>query len=257
MCNPRRVEVTATRELAEAWEHEIRRFATRTASATGVARVREPLEAGIGAPTLVMLDRVLAASEEWVADGESYRHDLDGGHITYHADTRELEIVAEGSEDVEVSATAVDTRHGTINETITAVGAGHYYDDGWGGLTEADARRTAGRQAEHALEEHRARLLREAREADERARGDEVAASAGSEAEARLAEQVADRTATLRADARRRLTSIGVRGRQVFHEALALAYRDAILAYARMRGASNVACVERDGVLEIEFEMGA
>ncbi|MBA2324629.1 MAG: molecular chaperone DnaJ, partial [Pseudonocardiales bacterium] len=38
MCNPRRVRVRATRQLAQAWQHEVRRSATRIGTAVGEAR---------------------------------------------------------------------------------------------------------------------------------------------------------------------------------------------------------------------------
>ena len=38
MCNPRRIEVTATRPGAVAWEHEVRRAASRSGTVTGEAR---------------------------------------------------------------------------------------------------------------------------------------------------------------------------------------------------------------------------
>jgi hypothetical protein len=49
MCNPRRVEVTATRAIAQAWEREVRRSASRTAEVRGEVRIRQPLDASASA----------------------------------------------------------------------------------------------------------------------------------------------------------------------------------------------------------------
>jgi hypothetical protein len=43
------------------------------------------------------------------------------------------------------------------------------------------------------------------------------------------------------------------RARQAFHRLLAVAYRDALLALARARGAQDIHCSDSGEVLEIEF----
>jgi hypothetical protein len=59
----------------------------------------------------------------------------------------------------------------------------------------------------------------------------------------------------LEARAAERLEAVGLRCRQAFHQVLARAYRDAILAYARRQGAEVVHDREDDGTLEIEFRL--
>ena len=49
MCNPRRVEVTATRAIAEAWERAVRRAASRRGTVRGEVRIRQSLAASLGA----------------------------------------------------------------------------------------------------------------------------------------------------------------------------------------------------------------
>ncbi len=255
MCNPRRIHVTASAQLAEAWEHEIRRVATRSGDAMAEARLLEPLDATIGAPVLVMLERALAGTEGWEQDGDSFRYTLDGGYLAYHADTQELEIVAQAAERVDVEVAAVETAHGEVAEHIEVRGTGTYYDDGYGGITEDDARRAAHADAQSNLELERQRVLAQAREQAEALRAVEVEASAAAQAEAEWARRTAQRAEELRGLAVQRLTALGIEGRNVFHRALAMAYRDAITAYAQSRGAENFSCTERDGVVEIEFEM--
>jgi FtsH ternary system-associated peptide len=257
MCNPRRVRVRATRQLAQSWEQEVRRTVTRSGAAVAEARVREPLAATIGAPALAALEAVLSSAPGWEHDesDDTYRHPLDGGMVIYHAATRELEIVATASEDVEVSADAVTRVAGNLGGTVEAEGVGTYYDDNWGGLTHETAERAAHEAAERALDA----AVRE-REAQQRAdaeehEGDAVAALAAERAEAALAAARAERADALRAVAAARLTAIGIQGRNLFHQVLAQGYGNAILAYARSRRAEGITRTERDGIVSIEFEL--
>jgi hypothetical protein len=115
------------RRLAEFWQREIRRHV----GARGEARLREPLDRSLSAPILDALTVVFARTPGWVGADEGFRHEVDGGHLLYRTATRELEIVAvAGAEAV-----------------AEAEGVGQYYDDGWAGMTEHDARREAARLA--------------------------------------------------------------------------------------------------------------
>jgi hypothetical protein len=255
MCNPRRVHVTASQALAEAWEHEVRRVITRSGEVTAEARTREALDASIGAPTLVLLERVLDAADGWQRDGETYTHPLDGGAIIYHADTRELEIVAFASEMVSVEGSSSELVRGDLTDTIEAEGTGVYYDDNYRGITEDDARAAAARDAQHRLSARRDEVLGQARAEAEGAVGATVEAAAGARADEEFVRRSAARAAQLRVAAADRVTSVGIQGRNLFHRALADAYRDAILAYARSRGAEGLTCTQQEGVVEIQFEM--
>jgi hypothetical protein len=250
------VRVRATRELAEAWRQEVRRQVSRSGHAEGEARVREPLEDTVGGPTLTALASVLASLEGWVEDEDGvFRHDLDGGTIAFDPATRELEIVARIAAEISVTGVAAATVTAEITGTVEAEGIGTYYDDGWGGITEADARQAAeralGPSMEQALEDRR-EAARLAADADA---GIEVERQATARAEAAYTAAAESRAAELREQARDHLTAVGVQGRALFHQALARAYRDAILAYARARRADNIHCTEQDGVLDIEFDL--
>jgi hypothetical protein len=85
MCNPRRVEGTATRQIRESWEREVRRLAEVGTDLTGEARIRQALDDSVGAPALLALQTRLAGDcEGWdeQADG-SYRHAVEGGYVSY------------------------------------------------------------------------------------------------------------------------------------------------------------------------------
>ena len=152
MCNPRRIRVRATRQLAEAWEQEVRRQVTRVGEATAEARVRELLESSVGGPTLTALAIVLSRTDGWEQDTDGvFRHELTGGYIAFDPSTRELEIVARESAEVRSIGEAATVVRAEVSDTIEAEGVGTYYDDEWGGITEADARRAAEQDLDQSL----------------------------------------------------------------------------------------------------------
>jgi hypothetical protein len=256
MCNPRRIRVRATRELAEAWEQEVRRQVTRRGEATAEARVREPLESTIGRPTVAALIAVLGRTDGWQEDPDGvFRHELAGGEIAFYPDTRELEIVARESAEVRSVGEAVRVVRAEAVGTIEAEGVGTYYDDGWGGITEADAQRMAEQDLERSLAQAARARREQASQAAEAQVGDAAAQDAARRADTAFASASAARAEELRRQAAESLVAVGVEGRNLFHHALAEAYRDAILAYARARHADNIQCSDTDGVVEIEFEL--
>jgi len=256
MCNPRRIRVRATRQLAEAWEQEVRRQVVRSGQAVAEARVREPLESTIGGPTLTALTAVLGRISGWEQDAQGvFRHELAGGSIAFDPATRELEIVARQSAEVRSVEEAVATVRTEVSGEVEAEGVGTYYDDGWRGITEADARRAAEQSASLSLDEEARARREQARQEADRNAGDGVRDQAARQADAAFAAASAARSEELRTAAAAALTAVGIEGRSLFHQALAQAYRDAILAYARARQADNIQCTDSGGVVEIEFEM--
>jgi hypothetical protein len=256
MCNPRRIRVRATRQLAEAWEQEVTRQVTRVGEAAAEARVREPLESSVGGPTLAALTMVLGRTEGWErgADGV-FRHQLTGGYIAFDPSTRELEIVARESAEVRSVGEAATVVRAQVSDTVEAEGVGTYYEDGWGGITQDDARHAAEQDLDRSLSQALRDRRDQARRAADDEAGDALSQEATRRAEAAFAAASAARAAELRRRAAESLTSVGIEGRNLFHQALAEAYRDAILAYARARHAENVHCSDGGNVLEIEFEM--
>lgn len=256
MCNPRRIRVRATRELAEAWEQEVRRQVTRRGEAVAEARVREPLESSVGRPTVAALVAVLSRTDGWEEDSDGvFRHQLAGGEIAFYPDTRELEIIARESAEVSSVGEAVRVVRAEAAGTVEAEGVGTYYDDGWGGITRDDAQRMAEQDLERALAEAARTRRTQASQAADAQAGDAVQEDAVRRADTAFTAATAARTEELRRRAAESLTAVGIEGRNLFHHALAEAYRDAILAYARARHADNIRCSDRGGVVEIEFEL--
>lgn len=254
MCNPRRVEVTATRQVAQAWEREVRRTASRSASVTGEARIRQALDASVGAPALHALERVLEHGfPGWSAHGDGYRHDVEGGYVVYSPEDRVLEIVATASGVVEGRGEAVERVEGRFEGEVQATGEGGYYDDGYGGRTEEWGREQARLAAEAQLGAATQARLREVTEAAEAERAGTVQGEAERAAAADLARRGDELRAALEIAAAARVSGVGVRARQAFHRLLARAYRDVLLALARRRGAEVVTCDDSGDVLEIEL----
>jgi hypothetical protein len=254
MCNPRRVTITATRELDEAWRHEVARTVQLAAEVAGEARVREPLAETLGAPALAALEMALAEGDpEWREVDGRYRHEVEGGGAVYDPEEQTLEIVAARTDRVEARGTATAELHGTVQATVAAEGASGYYEDGWRGYTRERAEEDAERVARGRLDEAARREVEAAREAAAAQAAPGIAARAEERAREEL-ERSAEATRTeLRRQAAAHLEAVGLRCRQAFHRLLARAYRDALLAYARRQGAEVLTSHDDDGILEIEL----
>lgn len=255
MCNPRQVHVTATRQLAESWDHEVSRQVTLTGQAVGRASVREPVGDQLGHPVLVMLDRALGDSDAWEETDGGFRTVVDGGYGLYHPDTGELEIVAELNDDVQAQGRAAETVRAEVDALIEAEGVGRYWDDGYGGRDRAAGRRDAEAAAARSLEQVAAQRLAEARRRAEEGASDAVRQRAEAEAEAALAAAVEARVAELRRLAADRLGVVGAQIRLRLNQGIAHATHLSLLAYARSRGAQGLQVDEVDGRVRIRFEM--
>ncbi len=256
MCNPRRVTITATRELDEAWQAQVTRTAQLSAEVVGEARVRQSLAATLGAPALAALERTLAEGDpEWqeTEDGD-YRHEVEGGYVVYDPDQRQLEIVATREDTVEASGSATELLEGRLRATLSVEGEGRYYDDEWNGHTRERAEKEAQRRAEAGVADAGRRQVEEAQRQAEDERASGVEAQAEDAAREQLDQAAEERRRELAAQARERLEDVGLRCRQAFHRLLGRAYRDALLAYARRQGAAIVTDADEDGVIELELQ---
>lgn len=258
MCNPRRVEVSATRQLEEAWSREARRVVSLTGVATGEARVVQALDSSVSRPVLRLLARLLA--EEGVAgwsrdeDG-AWRSEVEGGFVRYHPERAELELVARATSELRVEGEAQQTLTGQVTAEIQATAQGRYYDDNWQGHTRERAIEQATAAAQRALDDaSRAQVEAAAAQAEQEIAA-ALEASAQEAARRNLASRGAEEQDRLAAEAARHLATVGVRGRRAFHELLAQAYARALRAYAISRGvaAGDIRQREDAGVIDIEF----
>ncbi|MDJ0841551.1 MAG: molecular chaperone DnaJ [Acidobacteriota bacterium] len=256
MCNPRRVTITATRELAENWEREITRTVNRRGTARGEARVVQDLALTQGRPVLALLPRVLEAGlDDWTREGETWRHAVEGGYLRYTPADHRLEIVAVAEDRVEVTADARQRLQGQVRGRLEAEGLGRYYDDGWGGHTEDKAERQAEEDAQQKLDRAaRERIQSEGDRAEAEADA-QLTARAEAQAEEALAARREAERVRLEEEAAARLDRVGVRARQVVNRLLGAAYRQAILDHGAQRGATVVRDDDAGDVIEIELMM--
>lgn len=264
MCNPRRVRVTATRNLTAAWREEIEQTASLTGTVTGEARITHAFGADLPAPVRAAFARMLDADPAWQwADG-GYRLEVEGGVVTYFPDSAEVEIHAWATAEISAEASARREMSGTTEVTGEGEGEGEYYEDGFAGRTKGKATKAAREAAERAAEaDARARLSEEsaAESAEARRRLQAERGAVEEEARANAAEQLREtgeeRRVTLEADARRRLEEIGERCMLPLRERLRDTYVEVLTAYARSQGAQNLVTRDEGGVATIEFEMRA
>ena len=122
MCNPRRVTITATRELDEEWQREVTRTTQLSAEVVGEARVNQALAGSLGPAALGALERTLAeGDDEWrEAEDGTYRHDVEGGYVVYDPGSQELTIVATREDTVEAAGTATELLEGHLQTTVEA-----------------------------------------------------------------------------------------------------------------------------------------
>lgn len=254
MCNPRRIQVTATEQLNEAWEQEVQSTVELREQVAGTASLRRPLDGSLSVPVLRALEATLEdPASGWQRVEGGFRRDVDGGHVTYHAADRSLELTASLNEEITAQGEATRTLSGIVDAGVEAHGDASYYDDGYGGRDEAWAKSKAEEEARRQIRAKATERVEEAKRAAQSA----AAPGLRSEAEARALEamqrKAEDRRRELDAQARTRLIAVGGLGRQAFHRALGQAYRRVMLAYARANNAENVSCVENGDTIEIEF----
>lgn len=255
MCNPRRISVTATRELQEAWQQEVRRTARVSAQVVGEARVRQRLSDTISRQALAGLEIALAEDDAWEErDDGSFRHRVEGGFVLYHPDEQELEIVAVREDQVTGDGAVTEEIDIFLQESLEAVGTGRYYDDNYGGHTEERAAQVANQQAAADLDRQQQRVIEEAERQAEDAASDAVQARADEAARADLERSASETRARLESQAHEHLDNVGLRCRQAFHQVLARGYRDALLAYARSQGAEVITHRDDDGTLDLELQ---
>lgn len=256
MCNPRRIQVTATALLNEAWQRETTRSVELFGSVTGQARVVQPLDITLGGPTLLALETALADEESgWTEIDAGYRYNVEGGYVTYLTDERALEIVATVDDTVYATGQFSTILQGRLHEEISAQGKGTYYEDGWGGRTEEVGQREAEARAQEKLKEAARSRIEQAKNEAEKEASEQVEVQARRQAESSLQQQTAQRQKELAQEAQQHLETVGLRCRQAFNRVLAQAYREAILAYARRSGASEVQCHENGDVVDIAFNV--
>jgi hypothetical protein len=254
MCNPRRIEITTTRQICEAWDREVRRMVEVSAMVEGAACVEQNLSGSVGISVLNVLEDTLTAGVAgWQPIEGGFRYAVHGGHAIYRPATYTLEIVAVATDQVGGWGEAITHLRGELQREVTERASARYFDDGYGGRTREVAEREARAAADSAIERAGRREAQQAADAAEAAEGQSVQAAAQARAQEDLRRKAEARRRELEARARESLAAVGSAARLAFQRLLAVGYRETLLSLARTRGATNVHCADNDGVLDIEF----
>jgi hypothetical protein len=264
MCNPRRVQVRATRTISEQWRAEIARTAEASGTVAGEARLECPLATMLAPAALAAFVEAVRDDDQWVFADGVYRLAVPGGQVTFDPAGERIEIVVRLTEQLRTEGHAERVVTGAVDTEVTAEGEATYYTDGFAGRTRAVAEREAEQAAAAAAEANAAReretLTRAGRErAQEAMRADagRVQAEAEADAQRRYADAAETRTAALRGEADARLAEIHRQTLDAVFRTMAAGYRAAIVRYARQNNAENLSVTESGDVVEIQFEMEA
>ena len=194
MCNPRRVLIRLAETVRQEWQRTVEAHVTEQTEirAQATLETQVDLAAELGDVALQELRSLLAEGYGgWLADGVAYTLALENGiSLRYHPDSGRLEVQARLSETVAAAARAGGTFSGTVEAQVEVEGVGRYYDDAWGGRTEAHARADAERNAQAQMIAAREQLVHDAAH-------QQAEAQARVEAQARLREETERRQAIL------------------------------------------------------------
>jgi FtsH ternary system-associated peptide len=253
MCNPRKVAIRTVERLSEAWTAELVGTATATADASAQARLTLPYGENLPSAFRAIFERRLASDPAWRYHEGVFRAELDHGHITYSPQTLELELFVELTEQVTAAGQATLQLSGEQRHTVDQEFVGE-------ARTDSGARHLAERARDAALEGERDRLRHEARRARIRAGEDQANVTraermAQEDAARQLEIALGDRVSDLTAQARAELEIQRNEVLRLVNRVYAGALQEVMEAYARRQGAANIQSTERDGIIEISFEL--
>ncbi|MEU7905052.1 hypothetical protein [Actinoplanes sp. NPDC049118] len=261
MCNPRRIRVRASRQLSEAWRAEVTRTAEATGTATGEARLVQPLGRSLPAPVRQRLVELLRADPAWRVVGDALRHDMPGGFVQYRPDTGEVEIVARVTSEFSVEASVTRTDAGEATGTGDAEFEMPYYGDGYRGLTrevaEREGEQLAGDAAEAQAREEAVRAA-QAEQAAAEQRLNEMAGDIDDEARTRALAAIEDERRRRDLAAADEAALLAQTYQQDYLREITLplaqAYRDILVAHATRVNAAGLTVHETGDVIDIQFE---
>jgi hypothetical protein len=225
------------------------------------ARLTQSIADLLPQPAKLAFEKAMQVSLEWEWTGEEYRKTVAGGHITYHPQTGELQIVIELDTAIEAASSVTLVASGEVTDEVTAEATGIYYDDNWLNQTKElateQATAVADQKAAELAKERADALKRQAEEAARYSlnqRADEAAAQAKRTAEEELTEKATVTQSALTAEANERLEVVQHETLKSVFQLVAAGYSAALQAYALEHG-ENMEVSEEDGIIEIQFEM--
>lgn len=261
MCNPRRVMVHLSETIEEAWRTTVEQVARREGQVEEVVQMTADigLDAEMGDRALQMFERILQGEIEgydaWAEDeAGAYRHEMGEVTLVYQPGSHQLLIEARLSEMISAEARATAEASGFTMGDVSVEAVGGYYDDGWGGHTEARARRQAQANAQQQLTDaidalHRTQNAAELSRAEAQAR-----ARAEEEAAQRLQRRHEDVRAALRTQLQATLANAEERVYYTMNRLVGEAYRQTLLQLVRENGGRVLANEQTGSVINLELE---
>lgn len=262
MCNPRRVMIHLTQAIEEAWRTTVEQAAMATGEVQELARLTAdiPLDAEMGERALQMLERILqgefAEYEPWERDSEgNYRRDLGEVILIYQPGSRQLMVEAALAEQINAEVRATAEASGFTVGEVAAEAVGRYYEDGWGGRTEARARREAQAEAERKLTAAAEALHRQQHAAELEAAEAEAQAQAEAEAAAELERLQAETRQALRQRLQTILAEAEDRVYHTMNRLVGEAYRRTLIELVQENGGRVITDEQTGSVINLEVEL--
>ncbi len=262
MCNPRRVMVNLSQSIEQSWRALIEQTARAEGQVQELARISADISLGaeLGDVALEMLERVLRGEfegfEPWERDNEgNYRYDLGDVVLIYQPGGHQLQIEARLTELISADARGTAEATGLTVGDVAVEAIGHYYSDGWGGRTEAFARKEAETRAEQKLIDAIENLHRQ-KHADE-IEAAEIQARTHAEQEAAIALDHARQA--MRAAMRERLQVILANAENRIHHVMnrlvAETYRQSLIQLVHENGGRVLSDEHTGSVMNLELEL--
>jgi hypothetical protein len=254
--------VHLNRAIRDAWHTTVEQTACTEGEVRELARITVDvaLDAEMGDLPLQLLERLLRGEfpefEAWPRDeAGNYRRDLGDVVLVYRPDTRQLVVEAQLVERIQAEARAAEEVGGFTVGEVAVEAVAHYFEDGWGGRTEGEARRVAQADAERKLARAVEDCHRQAHAAE--IRGAEGRARAGAERQA--AEELERRRAEVRQALRDRLKEVLAQAQDrvnhTMNRLVGEAYRRALIQLVLQNGGRVVADQKSGSVINLELEL--
>ena len=265
MCNPRKVMIHVNKTIEAAWRQMLTEEATAAELLTEQAEISCAIDlaAEMGDAALDMLVKVLAGEfpgfSAWKKDGDgNFYRTLDGITLIYEPCRRQFVMRACLSEMISVKAQAAAEVCQETTGSIAFSAVGHFYDDGWKGLTEKRALQEAQLQSElrieHALEE----LKKERRQQESKSES-QLRTDLEKEAQVKVKLQLEEKRHNLSLQLRNQLQAqLALQQQNAFYEinrAVGETYRQTLCHLVLANGGRVINDQQTGSVIELELEL--
>lgn len=255
MCNPREIRLTETQDLHEAWSHRI----SETVSVSDLVTRRVTAEHELGAttppPILAALPGALARIGFHQEEGLWTFYFDDEARVSFDPNTGLMQLVVEASEQLTAQGSASTEITGVTEGQVEVVGDSWYYDDDWGGRTEAVGAQEAQERMRRDFAAKAAQRVEEDQQRAAEARAQEMGRAAEEDARRRLDADAVEAGRRLEEQARRRVSVLGDRVGSMINRATGMATRDVLLQLAQESSATIDVDEDSGDVMRLEFTM--